>query len=300
MNSNQIEINETDLSIKNIVSERPCYPEDEICRINHNLDYSEFFRNFLQPNLACVMAPDFTSDWTSRRDWVRSGTSEPNLNFIESLLEEDAPVPVSDCSSRVFNSHSCCEMKFSEFREYWETEREDEEDIKYLKDWHFYLETRGRYSAYRTPPYFCSDWLNEWWEGREDREKPSDYRFVYIGPRQSWTPLHSDVFGSYSWSANIVGRKKWIMLPPGEEDKVRDTFGNVVFDVESEESKVLQEKNGQIRRIEFVQETGEIVFVPSGWFHQVHNLEDTISINHNWFNGCNLMLVYEALKAELR
>ena len=299
MNLNKIEINETDLSRINIVAEPSC-PENEICRIDKKLDYSEFFSNFLLPNLACVMGPDFTSDWASRRDWVRSDSSQPNLNFIESLLEEDATVPVSDCSSRVFNSHSCCEMKFSEFREYWDSEREDEDDIKYLKDWHFYLETRHSYSAYRTPPYFCSDWLNEWWEEREDRERPSDYRFVYIGPKGSWTPFHSDVFGSYSWSANIVGRKKWIMLPPGEEDKVRDTFGNVVFDLESEEAKLLQEKNGQIRRIEFVQETGEIVFVPSGWFHQVYNLEDTISINHNWFNGCNLRLVYEALKAELR
>ena len=55
-----------------------------------------------------------------------------------------------------------------------------------------------------------------------------------------------------------------------------------------------------VRKMEFIQETGEIVFVPSGWHHQVYNLEDTISINHNWFNGCNLMTVYEALKAELR
>ena len=192
-------------------------------------------------------------------------------------------------------------MKFSEFQEYWETMRNQDDDIKYLKDWHFYQETAHCYSAYSTPPYFCSDWLNEWWGTRDDiDEARNDYRFVYIGPRGSWTPFHSDVFGSFSWSANIVGRKRWIMLAPGEEDKVRDSFGNVVFDVLSEESKLLQETNGQIRKLEFIQETGEIVFVPSGWFHQVYNLEDTISINHNWFNGCNLSLVYEALKAELR
>jgi len=192
-------------------------------------------------------------------------------------------------------------MKFSEFQEYWETDRNEDDDIKYLKDWHFYQETAHCYSAYTTPQYFCSDWLNEWWQGRDDTDVTrNDYRFVYIGPRGSWTPFHSDVFGSFSWSANIVGRKKWIMLPPGEEDKVRDNFGNVVFDVLSEESELLQKTQGQIRKIEFIQETGEIVFVPSGWHHQVYNLEDTISINHNWFNGTNLMSVYEALKAELR
>lgn len=41
------------------------------------------------------------------------------------------------------------------------------------------------------------------------------------------------------------------------------------------------------------------MFVPSGWYHQVWNMEDAISVNHNWFNGCNIMLVWHALKAEL-
>lgn len=41
------------------------------------------------------------------------------------------------------------------------------------------------------------------------------------------------------------------------------------------------------------------MFVPSGWHHQVCNVEDTISVNHNWFNGCNIMLVWRALKAGL-
>lgn len=31
--------------------------------------------------------------------------------------------------------------------------------------------------------------------------------------------------------------------------------------------------------------------MPSGWWHQVQNLEDTISINHNWANGCNIDLL---------
>lgn len=35
----------------------------------------------------------------------------------------------------------------------------------------------------------------------------ADYRFVYLGPAGSWTPLHADVLRSYSWSANVAGRK---------------------------------------------------------------------------------------------
>ncbi|KAK1268517.1 F-box protein [Acorus gramineus] len=47
--------------------------------------------------------------------------------------------------------------------------------------------------------------------------------------------------------------------------------------------------------LECTQEINEIIFVPSGWYHQVLNMEDTISINHNWFNGYNLSWVWNLL-----
>ena len=45
--------------------------------------------------------------------------------------------------------------------------------------------------------------------------------------------------------------------------------------------------------IDVVQEEGEIMFVPSGWHHQVHNLDDCISVNHNWLNGCCIERVWD-------
>jgi hypothetical protein len=38
----------------------------------------------------------------------------------------------------------------------------------------------------------------------------------------------------------------------------------------------------------------------SGWFHQVENLEDTISINHNWVNSCCASQVFDFLISEQR
>lgn len=46
------------------------------------------------------------------------------------------------------------------------------------------------------------------------------------------------------------------------------------------------------------QEAGEAIFVPSGWYHQVKNVEDTISINHNWFNGYNLQHIWQFFQRE--
>jgi hypothetical protein len=50
--------------------------------------------------------------------------------------------------------------------------------------------------------------------------------------------------------------------------------------------------------VECEQGANEILFVPSGWYHQVTNLEDTISINHNWLNACNLRWNWNLLLAD--
>lgn len=75
--------------------------------------------------------------------------------------------------------------------------------------------SRGRSfnDFYNLPEFFSSDWLNEFTDFRTDCD--DDFRFVYIGPKGTWTPLHADVYCSYSWSANIIGLKRWWIFPPG-------------------------------------------------------------------------------------
>lgn len=89
------------------------------------------------------------------------------------------------------------------------------------------------------------------------------------------TPFHADVFRSYSWSANICGRKKWLLYPPGQEDYLKDRHGNLPFDVTApglQDKSVYPRYNQSQPPVEIVQEAGEIVFIPSGWHHQVYNL----------------------------
>lgn len=108
------------------------------------------------------------------------------------------------------------------------------------------------------------------------------------------TPFHADVFSSFSWSTNIVGTKRWLFFPPHEEDKLRDRFGNLPFDIGDEKVEhAIREK--EVQSFEIIQSAGQTVFVPSGWHHQVWNIEDTISVNHNWFNGCNIHWIWTAI-----
>mmetsp|Transcript_19614 Transcript_19614/g.40180 ORF Transcript_19614/g.40180 Transcript_19614/m.40180 type:complete len:680 (+) Transcript_19614:105-2144(+) len=160
--------------------------------------------------------------------------------------------------------------------------------VYYLKDWHLQQKFPGRSfaddcSLYATPGFFGRDLLNPFLA----RFTRGDYRFCYWGPSQSFTARHSDVMHSFSWSYNVVGTKEWTFFYGDSPDEVCDPF-----DENNNSSNT--KKTFTIR-----QETGQTIFVPSAWQHRVVNLEETISINHNWITSSNLDLVWDCLRVEM-
>jgi hypothetical protein len=92
------------------------------------------------------------------------------------------------------------------------------------------------------------------------------------------SPFHADIFRSFSWSVNICGRKTWLFFPPGQEEALRDCHGNLPYDVTSSmilDAHLHPRLQPTTLPLEVIQEAGEMVFVPSGWHHQVHNLVRT-------------------------
>ncbi|KAK1797390.1 hypothetical protein P4O66_008761 [Electrophorus voltai] len=267
--------------------------------IERGITYTKFFKNYLLPNQPCMFSKKFTEDWNCRKHWV---TDDGKPNFQKLLQEfDETPVPVANCSAKEYNANPKQIMAFKEFIQYWreyiQNGHSSPRGCLYLKDWHM-QRIFPEHDTYKTPIYFSSDWLNEYW----DTIEMDDYRFVYMGPKGSWTPFHADVFRSYSWSANICGRKKWLLYPPGQEEFLKDSHGNLAYDVTA---TILQDKglfphsDKACPPLEIIQEAGEVIFVPSGWHHQVYNLEDTVSVNHNWLNGCNLDIMWQFLQDEL-
>ncbi|EDV30820.1 uncharacterized protein Dana_GF14855 [Drosophila ananassae] len=282
-----------------------------------NLSYNEFFWRYMHKNWPVVIT-DVSKDWECSKQWTTvpeatdvnsnqpsSFPSEPssaiNFDYLKQKID-NCLVPVADCNSSYFNSHKKLELRFHDYLDQWrsgiEANRSSEinsnvdirtKDNLYLKDWHLAAQMPG-YDFYKVPKYFASDWLNEM---LVDKER-DDYRFVYMGPKGSWTSYHSDVFGSFSWSTNIMGHKKWLIMSPGEELKLADRLGNVPFSIDEQ---MLDEHGVEYYTIN--QKANEAVFVPSGWFHQVWNLTDTISVNHNWFNACNIATVWQNLRSNL-
>ncbi|KAH9720349.1 JmjC domain-containing protein [Citrus sinensis] len=258
------------------------------------LSYSEFVEKYMAKNQPVVLT-GLMDDWRACKDWVTEN-GQPNLQFFSTHFGK-SKVQVADCGIREFTDQKRVEMSLSEFVKNWlensimensnaSTNEANDKSVLYLKDWHFAKEY-PEYVAYRTPLIFCDDWLNMYLDHYRLHKDPesyqkdndmccSDYRFVYMGAKGSWTPLHADVFRSYSWSANV---------------NLKGCVYNIFDDVSETDFPGFK----KTLWLECTQEQNEIIFVPSGWYHQVHNLEDTISINHNWFNGYNLSWVWDLL-----
>ncbi|XP_018573922.1 jmjC domain-containing protein 4 [Anoplophora glabripennis] len=262
-----------------------CYPSvTEIPFINANeLTYNKFFQNFMLKNVPCVIK-NVTSQWQASQFWIRD--DEPDVEYLLTKYGHNK-VTIYNCNERYYNSQTTHESVFADYLKYWQDYNEDSAlPLAYLKDWHLKLLNQND-EFYEVPEYFASDWLNEYYTACSS----DDYRFIYMGVKNTWTPFHADVFTSYSWSANVCGRKKWLLFPPGEENLLRDDMGNLPYDVSNSKSSV--------KCFEIIQDSGEAIFVPSGWYHQVWNLKDTISVNHNWVNGCNIKKMCMSMMKEL-
>ncbi|KFB39110.1 AGAP008415-PA-like protein [Anopheles sinensis] len=276
------------------------YPE-EIERIaSDELTYAEFFNRYFRPNHPVIIT-SIAKDWECYNKWInRTENIPPTLDvaYLKARLP-NVPVPVADCAKQYYNSHEKVELQLHDFLNTWacfeneettQTELPTKRSRYYLKDWHL-QSTVPEYCFYQTPRFFASDWLNEYLV----ETGADDYRFVYMGPKGTWTGFHADVFGSYSWSVNVFGQKLWYLLLPGEERKLLDSLNNLPFMITE---TLLHEVDAKFYTIR--QRPGEAIFVPSGWYHQVQNVEDAISVNHNWFNGCNVGLIWRNLCDALR
>eukprot|EP00435_Cladocopium_sp_Y103_P011143 s2793_g2.t3 len=141
------------------------------------------------------------------------------------------------------------------------------------------------------------------------------YRWLLIGPRRSGSTLHKDPLGTSAWNALISGRKLWVLFPPGTPaEKLRP---EISAEADSAAAWFLlwwrrkrEEWPKEFEAIEFIQEPGEIVFVPARWWHAVLNLEefcwdrdwvaklnDSIAVTQNFCNEWNAAAVWRCAKA---
>jgi len=183
-------------------------------------------------------------------------------------------------------------MKLLDYMEYMRLNH-DEDPIYMFDDKFGEHETKNvLLQEFEVPIYFQDDYF----DALEEERPP--YRWICWGPERSNSPFHLDPYQSSAWNALIYGRKRWALYPhdlypPGIEIEFDDD-GN--FDHDSPEAlKWYLEEYPHVesdkKPLECILEAGELIFVPSGWWHMVLNLQESLAVTQNYCNDHNFQIV---------
>jgi hypothetical protein len=160
------------------------------------------------------------------------------------------------------------------------------QDGWYLSDWKIVGEIATLRQDYQVPSAF------KCWTERLPVEQNPELRWLYIGPAGSGKPLHRDVMTTAAWNAVISGQKRWRFY---SVDQAPFLYGGAVdaFAPDLKAHPLFSEASA----IEFVQGPGDLVYTPSGWWHQVKNVDACISVTENFVNELDIEAVMTELLA---
>jgi hypothetical protein len=153
-------------------------------------------------------------------------------------------------------------------------------------------------SAYWPPECFGEDLF-----AVLDDQRP-DSRWLIVGPARSGSTFHKDPNATSAWNAPLTGSKYWLMFPSGSS--IAPPPGVILSEDASEITSPLSIAEYMLSFHEIARATpgckegvcyaGEVLHVPSGWFHLVLNLEDSIALTQNFVPRKKLSEVLRFLK----
>jgi hypothetical protein len=107
--------------------------------------------------------------------------------------------------------------------------------------------------------------------------------------------IHQDALGTHAWLAQIQGKKRfWLWSPqarpgkgalaPGQNELVGYGLNNWN---QVQEQTDLAAAFPDDEPMHATLNPGDIIFIPSGWWHTVETLEPSINLSGNWLNQSN-------------
>ncbi|KAI3751617.1 hypothetical protein L2E82_22708 [Cichorium intybus] len=240
-----------------------------------NISLDEFYHQYDAQKP--VLISGLTDTWAARKTW----TPEQLL-----LKYGDKPFRISQRSAKKLS------MKFKDYVSYMQEQHD--EDPLYIFDDKFGEVAPDLLKDYSVPHLFPDDYFDV----LNDDQRPP-FRWLIIGPERSGASWHVDPALTSAWNTLLCGRKRWALYPPGRVPlgvtvHVNDEDGDV--DIETPSSlqwwldfyPLLADVD---KPIECTQLPGETIYVPTGWWHCVLNLETTIAVTQNYVNSKNFQYV---------
>ncbi|OQU92485.1 hypothetical protein SORBI_3001G350900 [Sorghum bicolor] len=230
-----------------------------------------------------VLLTKLAETWPARTKWT-----------LQQLTKDFGEVPfrISQRSPQKIT------MKLKDYVSYMELQHD--EDPLYIFDDKFGESAPTLLEDYSVPHLFQEDFFDIL-----DYDQRPAFRWLIIGPERSGASWHVDPGLTSAWNTLLCGRKRsilfhrWALYPPGRVPggvtvHVNDEDGDV--DIETPTSlqwwlDIYPHLPEQEKPLECTQLPGETIFVPSGWWHCVLNLETTIAVTQNFVNQSNFQHV---------
>ena len=245
------------------------------------LSFAEFSHHVEKNNQPCLIQ-NLLRHWPAMKTWTSSSA-------IKSVVPKDY-----GCKVGSDDDGYAVRLPYKQFHRYLHDPDQGLKDDSplYIFDSNMLRKTNMT-KEYIVPHLFSEDLLKH---AGEDRRPP--YQWVCIGGARSGTGIHVDPLGTSAWNALITGHKRWALFPPesvpksvlkpkGVNSAVR--WFDVVWPQTQQDSWVAK---GYPRPIDVWQGPGETMFVPSGWWHVVLNLDFTVAVTHNFCSTSNFGLVF--------
>jgi histone arginine demethylase JMJD6 len=206
-------------------------------------------------------------DWPARNRWLLNALKDSYGHHLVKVFRSSDESEVT--------------MRLTDYIAYMQQTEEDHP--YYLKNWVFADDFPDMRADYKVLPHF-----NNWLDSLPAELNPK-FRWIFIGPRNSYSHLHLDVFLTNAWNVLIEGCKLWLFFPPNGGMN----FHNLQFDPLFP-GYHFPNMDG-LKGYYAIQRPGEIVFTPGNWYHQVYNLENSVALTENYINHTNCSIVEDYL-----
>ncbi|XP_021365286.1 F-box protein At1g78280-like isoform X2 [Mizuhopecten yessoensis] len=135
--------------------------------------------------------------------------------------------------------------------------------------------------------------------------RPWDCMMLW-GTAHSRSTLHMDPYNWTGISAVLQGHKKWKLIPPGQDHLLYvDPEARCGFPLECRKYNspidafdVDTKKYPRFKRLQVLEAdvySGEMLIIPTGWYHQAFNVEQTLALSQQMMNRNNYLAILEEI-----